>query len=293
MQGPVQTMLSCEWANATGQLCDDPVVIDWLNRINMNGIPLPSEDTIRAVCDFCTALRVDGIMDKMLVVNPIIPDSFLAMRYPLIYQVGNGNSPFINFNFVAADLNNDGLQGRGGLPATSFDTGFIPSSHWLDTPSAGITAYESEISITGFLDETDVGCYSLLPTQRDTFLRCYDNANSTDGEGWTLVTSLCTAVKADTPSLYSWNRTSDVLANLYMNNNPVAIATNNFDQSLASVPDKSVYFMAFNDNGISNFSTGRRISFMAIHEGLTAAEVGFLYAAVYDLRAALGGGYVP
>ena len=105
MHPPVQTYEICEWnEGGEGGLCDDPVVVDWLERLANDFQPRPSDATITAVCDFCTALRISGIMDKMLVVNPIIPDSFLAMRYPLIYQVGNGNSPFINHNFVAANL---------------------------------------------------------------------------------------------------------------------------------------------------------------------------------------------
>src|SRR5512139_2267171 len=97
MQGAVQTMLMCEWREGGGgEICDDPVVMDWLQRLANDFQPMPSVATINAVCDFCEALRLYGIMDKMLVVNPIIPDNFLAMRYPLIWQPANGNSPWIN-----------------------------------------------------------------------------------------------------------------------------------------------------------------------------------------------------
>jgi hypothetical protein len=151
MQPEVHTMLMCEWENAGTGLCSDPVVVDWLQRLADDFQPIPSDATITAVCDFCEALRISGIMDKMLVVNPVIPDSFLAMRYPLIYQVGNGNSPFINQNFVAADLNTDGLLGTQ-----------LNAQHHLCHPLNGrrpirLTIYESDETPDLSDDEYELG----------------------------------------------------------------------------------------------------------------------------------------
>jgi hypothetical protein len=44
--------------------------------------------------------------------------------------------------------------------------------------------------------------------------------------------------------------------------------------------------------GAINYPTGKRLSFVAFHDGLTQAQSAVLYAAVQKMRVAMGGGYV-
>jgi hypothetical protein len=44
--------------------------------------------------------------------------------------------------------------------------------------------------------------------------------------------------------------------------------------------------------GNINYPTGKRLSFVAFHDGLTLAQSAVLYAAVQKMRMAMGGGWV-
>jgi len=292
---PVQTYEICEWnEGGEGGLCDHPIVLDWLERLANDFQPRPSDATIQAVCDFCDALDIYGITDKMLVVNPIIPDSFLAMRYPLIYQVGNGASPFINHNFLAADLNGDGIVGED--TTKHFDTGFIPDTQWpLDTSSAGLTCYTTDYTPPvgpGVRVEVEIGCQDAAS---DFHISTWDTFTPDFiGRCWT--TTIAPGLAMQTLAFYSLNRISNISLSAYQANSAIPFNTIGTNNALDPGPSPTISanFMAIHEvlaPGTSS-RTNKRVSFMAIHEGLTASEAEDFFWAVQFLRMDLGGGWI-
>lgn len=291
-QKAVQTYLLCQWSEGGQGVCSHPIVLDWLARIAADFVPRPSDDTIRHVCDFCYALDLAGITGKVLALNPVIPDSLQAMAYPLIYQAGNGFSPWINHGFVAADLTAEGI--RGDIVVGKYmDTGFIPSVS-LTTDSGGMTIYESDTQqVPGQLDEVELGCYS-DPDVSGMVLSCYDGA-AFSAYCYTTVPNV---VQVDTKAFYNFNRSSNVLLEGYRETSATyppfgpSVFNSIFDQSAANLPTIPVYFMALNLNNAFINPSDKRVSLAAITTDLTIGELADFYEAIYWLRFALGGGYV-
>lgn len=299
--------LLCRWANRQPTPppveCDDPVVIDWLARIaaDPTPAPMPSAAQIHAVCDFCIALRLHGIMGKMLVVNPIIwvdaANQFVTMSYPLIYQPGNGNSPFVNNGFGDLDLGPNGLLGNGPDLAQYMDTGFIPFNHWgLNIDSGGLSIYESEATVQVAVDECEIGGLSAATDQQFEITSWSPATPTGQTWCWDASTSNLQFNLADIPAFYTANRTSAILFKIYQANSGLPFSllntnvSNQFGKLITDLP--SMYFMARDDSGASTLWSGKRISFMAIHEGLDASEAQDFFDAVQQLRVDLMGGFI-
>lgn len=298
--------LLCRWANRQPTPppveCDDPVVIDWLARIaaDPTPAPMPSAAQIHAVCDFCIALRLHGIMGKMLVVNPIIwvdaADQFVTMSYPLIYQPGNGNSPFVNNGFGDIDLNANGLLGNGVDLGQYMDTGFNPFNHWgFNVDSGGMSLYETQPQAPLAGGDLSLGVVD-DGFAMDMFLGTYDILSGSErSECWNATSILAGALAADTPAFYTSDRTSVILFKMYQANSGIAfntLNTNNADQTGLNPPNAPMYFMAVYNSGIPSNWTSKRMSFMAIHEGLDASEAEDFFDAVQQLRVDLMGGFI-
>lgn len=292
---PVQTNEYCQWSEGGTGGCSNPIVLDWLQRMANNGVTLPSAATIRAVCDFCNDLDVYGLTDKMLVVNPVIPDSLSSMRYPLIWQPANGLSPFINANYLAADLSVNGIQGHGiAATADYFDTGFVPRTHWgIDTTTAGCSVYMASTNIGVPVDPYDIGS-----TDATTFfLKSYSPTTGTTDVGCYNVASQVAFAHGQQLGFYSMNRISNTLFSTNYGNDTTfgnLIPNNPASQVGVAIPNVSAFFLNNNTSGagVNTQNSGHLISFMAIHEGLTFAEDRDLFNAVQSLRKALGGGWV-
>lgn len=295
-QKAVQTNLLCQWSEGGSGLCNHPIVIDWLTRLAADFIQRPTDDIIRAVCDFCNALDAAGITDKMLVVNPIIydatnPTPLLLMQYPLIYEAGNSNSPWLNHNFVNADLNIDGLIGDG--LTTYMETGFAPgSSPDLADDRGGLSIYESEASLLGGIVELEIGISNALG---GVFLGCYE-PTGLDGifECWDGPTQTLMGTGADVPAFYCMSRTSVTNLACYRNATPVPNSPNVWNDTGAPVAADPIYFMAYNDvvAALPAGWTNKRVSFASVQTNLSAGEEGEFYDIVQTLRMQLGGGYV-
>lgn len=296
IKAAVQTYMICKWSEGGQGVCDHPVVLDWLARMAADFIPRPSDATIRAVCDFCEELDAVGIMDKMLVVNPIIPDSFLAMRYPLIYQAGNGYSPFINHNFVAADLDGNGIA--GDALTKYFDTGFVPNAHWADTISGGLTAYTNSLELGIEPDETEIGVNeTILGDVFEISIQTYLSGGAFS-DGLVFWKPSAVAAIGELPGFWSINRIGYTDLALYRADSgtypPITtVDTDATDVSGQTVNQYPTWFMSKSTDGaFAGYCCSKRVSFMAIHEGLTQSEATDFYLAIQNLRMALGGGFV-
>ena len=210
------------------------------------------------------------------------------MRYPLICQLGNGHSPFINHNFVTADLTVDGIIGN--FSDKFMDTGFVSDDHWADFDSSGLSIYESDETANLINEETDIG----VEGGGDISLTWYQviAAQSFGRDG---ALSSVAFAQPDAPAFYTMNRTSDAMMTLHRANSIIPFAQLDTDatgEAGTLLPTNPIYFMALNSGGGDINDSGKRISFMAIHEGLTATESQDLFNSVQDLRIALGGGFV-
>lgn len=289
----------CRWANQP-RGCNDPVYLDWKARVEAGvGPGVVSDATNNAVCQFCLDLRLAGIIDKMHAVNVIIPDDFDAMLYPLIYRPGNGNSPWLNFNFVAADLSVGGLQGRGADGNTYMDTGFIPSVQWgaFGNDEGGLSVYKAQPkSGQSDINMEDIGV--LVTPDRwfemQTYSPSYLDFETSCWSGNAQV--LGGFAGSETEAFFSCSRLLTTDFRAYYGSSMIPFAqlglTNALDVSLQQLPNIPVFFMAINLDGVAVDFSYNRISFVAVHDGLTQAETQDLFNAVQTLRTSLGGGYV-
>lgn len=290
----------------------DPVVRAWLGNILLDPTAVPPpQDVIDAVCELVKDLRDGAILDKILVLNPAIPPtdgtqgSLTAMMYPLVWQNGNTFIPFTPNVFTIANLNINGLLGDHINEAYA-NTGFICFNHWgAANDSGGVTVYESEASTEvppetecdiGVIDITDSEFLILEPFNvwdPFAFFSGYE------GVCWDGVpgTGVVFGNRGDIPAFYSLNRTTTQLLELTYENSGTALTL--IDQAVNDasgdvLPDiyPVVWFMLNWHGPPMRFASSKRMSFMAIHEGLTQAEVHILFNAVQTFRQTLGGGWV-
>jgi hypothetical protein len=287
----VITYLMCQWANNNiFTPCSDPQVDLWLSNMALDPAAiLPSASVIHAVCEFVKDLRIDGLFDQMLVVNPVIPpgpSNLVAMTYPLIYQ--GGPIPFGNVGFVDADLNVDGLVGNN---FNFLDTGFDPSVTFPDTSSGAISFYQTGLS-GGMapIQEIDSGVFESVAAG---FVFSALTVNTIQSFCWD---ALINDVRAEQLAFYSMDRTAFNLITLYYGTGSIPVTlidSNATDETLSSLPIGSVYWFALDDTGAGTvYQSSKRFSFFAIHYGLTKNETQLLFDAVQRMRIAFGGGFV-
>lgn len=252
----------------------------------------PSAAMYAALCDFMTGMDAAGLTAKMHTVNCLVPPDvpaspvaadLIRAQVPLIQ--GLGASPWTNMgnNFVAADLTIDGLKGNGSNKA--LDTTINPSTQ-LAVNSVGVTEYNLTSSN---VDQTDIGAgsgSSLFGIQADT------TGNESAFFSWDFTNRVHGANAAWTGFL-SANRTSAIAARIYKAKSTVAFASVGADTPVggARPSDHVVVFARGLAGGAVAYSL-RRLSFAAVHSGLTSAEAQSFYNLVQAMRVSLGGGYL-
>lgn len=263
----------------------------WANRVVTNGGSAPSSGTISAIDTFYAALVTAGIDTKMKAIGVFAPDNLTAARTPLI--VGAGSDPWSNTGFSSGDLTVNGLLGGTGKVLGS---GLVPSSIFSTDNSAGISVYVSTITGSaafevGRFGTGDVACFQLSVDYTDTKTRfnCWENV---DFNGETQATSAALA------GFYSASRTASNVAKIYFANSTHSWAQQGSTNTLtvggshSNVNNALAIMASQSATGTILSPTDRRVSFVAIHDGLTSTEGSALYNAVQALRTAFGGGYV-
>lgn len=306
MSAPIRTWLLCQWANKPigPTVCSEPLVDSWVNDITIvGGYQSPSAATIEAVCQFVQTLRVNGILNKFVAINPIIPpenpDSLNALGYALWPNgwgggPGFGFQPWVNNNFVLGDLSLDGLT--GDALSKYYDTGLGPDvTFGLD--DGGLTVYETVLSpFEGlFIPEYELGVYSLVD---GTFFLLSALDEGFVGSGpvawWYDSVGVATVPSIGQLGFYSGSRESVILLNLWRGVGGVLgppIATSVADQTTANGPADPILFMAAfdRDSFVPTLFSGKTIALAAIHHGLTQAETEIFYTASRQLRVDFGG----
>jgi hypothetical protein len=261
----------------------NPLATDWSTRVVANGGAVPSGATVLAISDFSDALDAASLTSKMTAVNCFAPDSIIAALTPLI--VGPGNDPWINHNneFNAGDLTVNGLVGDGATKWLL--TGVHPSSISGQPNSGGYTIYfytcPSEAS-------TDLAVY-LNPDQAGLF----NISGTVVFDCWNSAAGATTVSLPGFTGYVSGNRVSASETHIYAANSGTAhySAAGN-SGAPGTAPNAELWAWAMNATGSPLYLSTKRLSFIAIHQGLTAAESLNFYNAVQALRTALGGGMV-
>jgi hypothetical protein len=265
-----------------------PAVVDWAERVVTNGASLPAFRTVMAANRFYVQLIKTNLISLMKAVCIFAPDGLIACTVPLIRTAGN--VLWTNNNFIGTDLTIDGLKGNG---ATKYlDTALTPST--VLTTTGGLTVYNTTASNA---TEQDMGCLAgnLLDAVEHNAMQvhisvggsCVCDAYSDGTSGRVNVAN------SSWIGYVSLNRTSTTLSTVYKGNTAgghTTVGSNSNNNSAWTAPNKNVTVFCGNANdGLFSFST-KRLSFAAIHDGLTAAQSSDFFNAIQNLRGDLGGG---
>lgn len=267
---------------------------NWGRRVVANGGAAPAAATISACGAFLTGLMADGlaVAKRICVANVLAPDNLTAALTPLV--PGAGADPWGNNNFVSGDLTVNGLKGNGS--SKYLNTGINPNATFATTTSGGLVQYISEDSFTG--GEGDFGCLSA-----EAFSAFYlaPHIGSSVGEWkcWKYLNPGADylqgfAGSSNKPGFYSGQRTAANAIAVYFadsGNAHASLATGSGSQT-GVIVSAALYAFALNVVGSPGSYSAKRLSFLAMTNGLSAAESAQLYARVQALRTALGGGYV-
>jgi hypothetical protein len=261
-------------------------VANWLARVAANGGATPSPATVTALNTFCNALDAHYVAPFIMALDPIVPDSLIAATTPLFLDPASGNDPWTNSNFVSGDLTVNGLLGNGTTKKLA--SGFVPSVEFTGT-SGGMTIYNFTASGGG--TEQDMGentdgsnCMQLhIDVAGNAICDCYNDSGgriTASNSGW--------------KGYLSMNKTASNVFKLYKANSTTAhaqLGSTNTNTSGAPGTVEIYCFARNNGAGGTSFST-KRLSFSAIHFGLTSQQSSDLYNAVQQLRTDLGGGNI-
>ena len=260
---------------------------DWAARVVTNGGAAVSDNTLAAVSNFCGALDAAAITVLMSAVNVFAPDNLIASITPLI--VGVGVDPWTNTNFVAADLSIQGLKGNGSNKY--LDSGVVANAAFSGTTEGGISLYNTFATIPTTQSEMAGGSSATVNillescSGANAIFNCFSNGNGQVSGATNLPFGL---------GFTSGNRTTASAASIYTANSIVAfsaLATS----ALTNIQNPqafSIAVFAVNYNAVISRYSGKRLSFAAIHHGLTSAQCQALYNAVQQMRQAFGGGWV-
>jgi hypothetical protein len=288
--------LLCQWVNKpTTQPCHSAVVDDWAVRVSAAAGRKPTDSQLLALCNFMTGMDAAGLTAKMVALNPFCPpDSpggalFIGeLRRALVPLIqGPGNSPWPNVGnaFLTADLTSDGLIGDGTTkwldPGITTNVSFVVDNIGLSVYSM-TAANDSKASIGSGSGTALLGLY--VNSGTSSIYYCW---NVTSGAG------LVTAVNSLWTGFLSGSRLpANPLESLYKGNSGgfSTLATHN--GTGGSISTDKIGVFARVSGGLPFDISAKRMSFAALHRGLTAAETQTFFTLVQALRVAFGGGYV-
>lgn len=258
----------------------------WGVRATANG-GSPQTATKNVLTTFYNALVSANILSKMKAVNCFVPDDLVCARTPLI--VGPGLDPWTNVGFVSGDLTVNGLVGNAS--SKYLKTGVNARAN-LTVSDNGMTIL---VSVAGAASSREIGAVSITGVDdfciyadySEFFL--YDYGNVVGGDR----ASAGSWVNGNAGYL-SGNVTSSSSIRCYGASPGYAHALQATGTPVAAtlLPDKTIYVFTANDGNVTpGLMSDRRLSFAAIHQGLTEAESSAFFTAINTMRESLGGGY--
>lgn len=256
----------------------------WAARVVANGGASPSLATQSAICTFQNGLIADGLDTLMIAWNAIVPDNLIAAITPQL--LGGGNDPWTNNTgpFVAGDLTVNGLIGDGTTKLLK--TGIMPIAVYPNENTGGLTVY----TVTNpNASNTNIGVsnggrdMALQVSGGSTFWDCYDPTVGRISGANPLFTGYLSA-----------NRTGAAATAIYQANSvtPHAALVTGANAPTNTLPTSELYAWAIDAGGVAGFWCVQRMSFVAIHFGLTQAQSLSFFNRIQTLRTALGGGFI-
>jgi hypothetical protein len=264
----------------------------------------PLDPTTTTALDlFVKGMRADGIWSKMIEVNCVLRiaggvDNLDLAAMPLL--VGPQGAPtqgrlWTRVAFGETDLTANGLAGNAPLQ-TRMITNFQPSVSFKSNTNAGVSIYCSGISASGVFDIGAFGTggggavfqFGLNFTDNLVRYDCWEN-NDFNGE-----------TQAPAPNLngfYSASRIAASDTRIFFANSTHPFAqigatnVNPLGGTVATCNQALQVWVTISAAGTPFDWTDRRFSFVALHDGLTAAQTQSLFNRVQALRVALGGGF--
>lgn len=261
---------------------------DWANRVVANGGTMPSQATIQAQSDLLNA--ISSLSSRIWHLNSIVPDSFIAMRTPLIKIFGS--DPWVR-NIVGTGFaetvdvtgwigNADSINGI--VYDTGVNTKLIPS---FGPSNGGVSLY---LSNTTAASQAIVG--ALSPPQPGILLTPNTGVNSVL-QMWNSVHLVSGAHPVSIIGFYSGSRISTNRVDIYFGNSITpwnSISSVVFAEAL-SPPNLTV--SVGGPNILGSYATQpQKVSFVAIHDGFSSADGQILFNAAQAFRVAIGGGFL-
>lgn len=270
----------------------DPVVSDWVARVEAAGGATPSTATQQAANTFYLAIVAAGIETKLRIANFIAPDSLVAARTPLIQNVGLDSwtedstiIPTLSVNGI--DCSAGGCRWKCGATPTQIftggadDCGLIRYSY-VSAKTGSVCPMGVQLGVAGFhCQDYSLSNFDRTQDVLGTFASDYLNTvNPVPGfEGY----SACVRTSGANNMIQYQASSVDAHASIASRT-----SATNFLQNT-----QEIYFLSNNNNGAVaiHLPTTDTISFLAVSLYLTAAESSALFDAVQALRVALGGGF--
>lgn len=254
---------------------------NWANRVVANGGAAPSAATQTAIANYWCSVITAGLDTKLKMVADFVPDSFIAATTSLL---GNTNNPFINHNFVNADLGPNGLTGNA---ATKYlETGFVPRIEMGSAVDAGYCFYAYNTTTTGF-------CFGSYNGTTENFMGA---AKHSDGKSYAYNGTAANVINPASSGngFYASNRLNATDHRFFFASSVSAFAqigATDVVNDTSALPQFQSYIMAENDAGAPQFHCSDTISHVAEWEGFTTADVQAYFNIVQALKVALGGGF--
>ncbi len=268
----------------------DPRITDWAARVVRNGGATPSLSTQLTLSTFVQSLTATGVMPKLISMVVHVADGLIAATTPII--PGPGVDPWTNNGFVSGDLTANGLVSNGS--SKYLNTGVVAANSIMTVNSAGMTAYvyDTPGANSGYSmgsgGAANSSQFALVPSSSSSF----------NGYLWRFVnpnTSDSIVVACPGAGYYSLNRTGASSLSFYFARSNVAhslLGSANSAQTGVIEPTYAVAAHAINAVGSVVAFSNVRLSFCALHVGLTSADSLNFYNAIQAMRVSLGGGFV-
>lgn len=272
----------------------DPVVINWAQRVVTNGGLIPSLNTQVTLTTFLQSLNSASLTSSIKTMNCFVPDGLVAAITPLINTFGN--DPWTNNNFTASsDLNGNGMIGNNSNKF--LNTGVNPSTSMASNSNGGLTVY---VTWVGTAFGAELGSWNSSNFNDHSFdlYSTYNDANSYfdcyGANGGALGGGRLFAANARWLGYVSGNRTSTSSIAIYRANSTASHSTlaSGVTSPDQTRPTASIYCFGVNGGGTVAQASDKRLSFAAIHDGLTFSQSVAFFSAVQNMRISLGGGYV-
>lgn len=264
--------------------------LDWAARVVQNGGAAPSGATITAIQTFLTSIA--SIRSKIYHLNVIAPDSIIAMRTPLIRDFGYGVWVPVTVGTGAPEiLNTGGWQSyvdasNGTLYDIGVNPSLIPS---FNIGNGGMSLYEPEAVVPSFQFQLGGSITAAVPRFQmgiDGPLilgQIYDTGSKLQivhggAAGGFL---MCSRTAINVLTAYFANS-----GNAWASVGSSAVANSALPPNL-NMASGGVFVV-----GSGYFLANQRLSFMAVHDGLSSAEGQILFNAVQALRTSFGGGFI-